>query len=158
MLSDYIPSPPPLLYTPHPPRKVRHAGFRLIMAGLEQTPAIESPTESICPYSFVSGTDLICTLALLALIHVLQLASKAGASLSGECSYERGHPGFYRRRHAFHKPVFFHPTICSSFKAYSPSLLIRTQQRLVTPTLPPTFSAVLLRCCHSPPFRMLLFS
>jgi hypothetical protein len=29
------------------PQKVRHAGFRLIIAGLEQTPAIESPTKFI---------------------------------------------------------------------------------------------------------------
>jgi hypothetical protein len=29
------------------PQKVRHAGFRLIMAGLEETPTIESPTEPI---------------------------------------------------------------------------------------------------------------
>jgi len=40
VLSDYI-------ICHAPPKKVRHAGFRLIVAGLEQTPAVESPTESI---------------------------------------------------------------------------------------------------------------
>jgi len=39
------------------PKKVRHAGFQLIIAGLEQTPAIESPTESHRRPSFVLGTD-----------------------------------------------------------------------------------------------------
>ena len=75
------------------------------MAGLEQTPAIESPTESINILSFVPGTDfLICTLARLALIHVLQLASKAGASLSGECVMKEGCSRFYHRRHAL-RPI-----------------------------------------------------
>lgn len=69
------------------------------MAGLEQTPAIESPTEPINCLPLSQELILICTFAHLALIHVLQLASKAGASLSGELRYEKkGHPCFYHRR------------------------------------------------------------
>ena len=43
----------------------------------------------------VLGTDLIYTFALSALIHVLQLASKAGASLSGECVMKKGDLCFF---------------------------------------------------------------
>ena len=50
----------------------------------------------------VLGTDLIYTFALSALIHVLQLASKAGASLSGECVMKKGDLRFfYHRCHPF---------------------------------------------------------
>jgi hypothetical protein len=38
-------------YILHPHQKVRHAGFRLVIAGLEQAPSIQSPT-SVLPLSF----------------------------------------------------------------------------------------------------------
>jgi hypothetical protein len=58
---------------------VRLAGFRLIEAGLEPKPSVESSSFSSFPYF---GRLLTCPVE--ALIHVLQLASKASASLSGK--------------------------------------------------------------------------
>ena len=64
---------------PHLAVTVRLAAFRLIEAGIEDKPSIE------CMHS-LSQMSHIRTLSApfpLALIHVLQLASKVGASLAG---------------------------------------------------------------------------
>lgn len=56
---------------------VRFAGFRLIEAGLEQEPGIESTFFPAVRFGSLQSDPGS------ALIHVLQLSSKAAASLSG---------------------------------------------------------------------------
>ena len=68
------------LTVPFVPVLVRLAGFRLIEAGLEQNQPFEGP------YVFSLNNRSRCSdvQCILGLVHVLRLASKAGASLSGE--------------------------------------------------------------------------
>lgn len=57
-------------------KSVRLAAFRLVEAGLEHKPGIES---TLSAFSFL----LLMIGVASALLHVLQLASKAGSALSG---------------------------------------------------------------------------
>lgn len=78
---------PTVLFAARPPHPVRLAGFRLIEAGLEHKPGVDSqPFHS--PLDMGRSVLLRLTHRITALVHVLQLASKTGAILSGKRKLE----------------------------------------------------------------------